>query len=384
MVEVIEVRKDASGQYYSRIEDPTSDLQQQLDYSTDDQSAQQHAQVMARFDEVLQRQQQTNDRLEVLQQTADAILIQNYERHEYPIPRLFFILPESINPNQIEDGSTVSPGEEPSGFLEKVWNWDPRSLVEERLKLYFLCQCGEYSKADTNMITSTTKPRLHSHSHAQGRHSASSLSGQLENRAHVAKHQGYELSRPTQFFEQYSPYVLGMLQILKYCMTMATFVSPIVGLCQSDMDKLAEGVKAINDSSLEAINVSIDFLEQKLGLDSGSANDFNNRSSGGIAGILKNMEVLEGSDLRRLETYLRDKDKDKILGNLYRVTTSDHTSTSSSITKIVMNQLGSKAPGFNELELVLVWEFDSSDLSKIVSNLEHSNVRILKLDLKDV
>ncbi|CAO3572452.1 unnamed protein product [Mortierella alpina] len=276
------------------------------------------------------------------------------------------------------------------------------------------------------MTTSTTKPPIRSHGHAQGRHSATSLTGQLENRVHVAKHEGYELSRPTQFFEQYGPYVLGMLQILKYCMTAAAFVSPIVGLCQSDMDKLAEGVKAINDSSLEAINVSIDFLEHKLGLDSGSANDFSNRSSGGIAGILKKMEILEGADLRRLETYLRNKDKDKILGNLYRVTTSDgHVKwvclehgrisylevsmknflrtlevnhghydshlrrvtislTSSSATKNFMNQLGSKAPGVNELELTLDWEFDSSDLSKIVSNLEHSNVRILKLDLKDV
>ncbi|KAF9954439.1 hypothetical protein BGZ72_004601 [Mortierella alpina] len=385
---------------------------------------------MARFDEVLQRQQQTNDRLEVLQQTADAILIQNYELHEYPIPRLFVVLPENINPNQIEDGSTSSPGEEPSGFLEKVWNWDPRSLVEERFKLYFLCECGEYSKADTDVTTSTTKPHLrnhgHGHGHTQGRHAAASLSGQLGNRVHVAKHEGYELSRPTQFFEQYGPYVLGMLQILKYCMTMATIVTPIVGLCQSDMDKLAEGVKAINDSSLQAINVSIDFLEQKLGLDSGSANDFSNKTSGGITEILKNMEVLEGADLRRLETFLRNKDKDKILGNLYRVTTSDGhvkwvclehgrisylevsmknflrtlevnrghydkhlrkvtiTLTSSSATKNFMSQLGSKAPGVNELDLTLDWEFDSSDLSKIVSNLEHSNVRILTLDLKDI
>ncbi|KAF9286926.1 hypothetical protein BGZ68_002412 [Mortierella alpina] len=409
---------------------PTPNFQPRPDHSTDEQSAHQHAQVMARFDEVIQRQQQTNDRLEVLQQTADAILIQNYELHEYPIPRLFVVLPENINPNQIEDGSTTSSEEEPSGFLEKVWSWDPRSLVEERFKLYFLCECGEYSKADTDMTTSTTKPHPRSpglgHAHTQGRHSSAPLSGQLENRVHVAKHEGYELSRPTQFFEQYGPYVLGMLQILKYCMTMATFVSPIVGLCQSDMDKLAEGVKAINDSSLAAINVSIDFLEQKLGLDSGSANDFSNRSSRGIAGILKNMEVLEGADLRRLETYLRNKDKDKILGNLYRVTTSDGhvkwvclehgrisylevsmknflrtlevnrgnydqhlrrvtiTLTSSSATKNFMIQLGSKAPGVNELELTLDWEFDSSDLSRIVSNLEHSNVRILKLDLKDV
>ncbi|CAO3572453.1 unnamed protein product [Mortierella alpina] len=57
----------------------TSDLQLQPEHSNDEQSAHQHAQVMA----------------------------------------------QSINPYQIEDGSTASPGEEPSGFLEKAWNWDP-------------------------------------------------------------------------------------------------------------------------------------------------------------------------------------------------------------------------------------------------------------------
>ncbi|KAF9079520.1 hypothetical protein BGX23_003845, partial [Mortierella sp. AD031] len=47
-------------------------------------------------DEQMQRsQQQTIDRLVILQQRVDAILVQNYELHEYPIPRLFVILPES-------------------------------------------------------------------------------------------------------------------------------------------------------------------------------------------------------------------------------------------------------------------------------------------------
>ncbi|KAF9342980.1 hypothetical protein BGX26_006475, partial [Mortierella sp. AD094] len=36
--------------------------------------------------------QQANDRLAILQRSVDAILVQNYELHEYPIPRLFVIL----------------------------------------------------------------------------------------------------------------------------------------------------------------------------------------------------------------------------------------------------------------------------------------------------
>lgn len=42
---------------------------------------------------MLNIQQETIDRLIVNQQRVDALLVQNYELHEYPIPRLFVVLP---------------------------------------------------------------------------------------------------------------------------------------------------------------------------------------------------------------------------------------------------------------------------------------------------
>lgn len=58
-------------------------------------------------------QQQTIDRLIVAQQRIEAILVQNYELHEYPIPRLFAILPDSYE------------------------KWDPRNFMVERFRLFF-------------------------------------------------------------------------------------------------------------------------------------------------------------------------------------------------------------------------------------------------------
>lgn len=37
--------------------------------------------------------------------------------------------------------------------------------------------------------------------------------------------------------------------------------------------------------------------------------------------MFENLAALEGADLRRLDTFLRNNDKDKVLGNLYRITT---------------------------------------------------------------
>ncbi|KAI8358933.1 hypothetical protein B0O80DRAFT_442584, partial [Mortierella sp. GBAus27b] len=38
---------------------------------------------------------------------------------------------------------------------------------------------------------------------------------------------------------------------------------------------------------------------------------------------MENNEALEGADLRRLETFLKNKDGNKVLGNLYRTVTSE-------------------------------------------------------------
>ncbi|KAG0196848.1 hypothetical protein BGX33_001216, partial [Mortierella sp. NVP41] len=244
-----------------------------------------------RDEEMYKMQQQTIDRMIVAQQRIEAVLIQNYELHEYPIPRLFVILPDSFE------------------------TWDPRGLIMERFRLYFLCECGEECCAGTgDEIVSSDQS-----SATTVADTTSTIP--VKNRIHLAKHEGYELSRPKEFLESYGPYVLGMLRILKHCLAVAAVVSPVVGIAHGGVKEITEGAKTISECTMAAVDMSINFLEQKL--DNTMAPD--DLAMGGNEreeeSLFENLAVLEGADLRRLDTFLRNNDEDKILGNLYRITT---------------------------------------------------------------
>ncbi|KAG0355349.1 hypothetical protein BGX24_006678, partial [Mortierella sp. AD032] len=118
----------------SAIASAITHIQHQLDRSTDQQSTHHHqlleqliqllqeqaeakerdervlAQLAAakeRDEEMHRMQRQTIGQLIVAQHRIEAILVQNYELHEYPIPRLFVILPDSYE------------------------RWDPRNIMAE-------------------------------------------------------------------------------------------------------------------------------------------------------------------------------------------------------------------------------------------------------------
>ena len=81
--------------------------------------------------EVLQNQQLILDRLALIQQKAEAILVQNFELLEYTIPRLFIVLPETST------------------------SWDPATMFRTKFRLHFICECGEHTKS-----TGSTIPHL--------------------------------------------------------------------------------------------------------------------------------------------------------------------------------------------------------------------------------
>lgn len=411
----------------SSVASEISQIQAKLDHSTEDQSAH-HVQLMQQLFQMVQRQndtltqlaeakereekmlqelaaakardeemhrmqQQAIDRLIVAQQRIDAILVQNYELHEYPIPRLFVILPDAYE------------------------KWDPRSLLMERFRLYFLCECGEDCAKDVT----------HGSSSGQLTIAAAAFTPPIaiKNSIHLAKHEGYELSRPTEFFDQYGPYVLGMLRILKHCLAVTTVIAPAVALAEESIKDTMDGVKSISESTMEAVNMSINFLEQKLDnetvVDAGSrANNVDQEED-----MFKDLAALEGADLRRLGTFLRRKDADKILGNLYRITTDqgqvkwvcfDHyketyrqtaldafvlavksaggiydphfrkvtiSLASSTSAKDFFKRLANQAPAIDVLDVSMDWKFGPSDLVMIADMLNRTNVRTFNLDLKD-
>ncbi|KAG0243050.1 hypothetical protein BGX31_011212, partial [Mortierella sp. GBA43] len=65
-------------------------------------------------DEMKQLQIQTLDQLALLQNSVQALMTQTYELHEYPIPRLFVVLPQVTS------------------------SWNPADIVSNKFRLYFL------------------------------------------------------------------------------------------------------------------------------------------------------------------------------------------------------------------------------------------------------
>ncbi|KAG9072886.1 hypothetical protein KI688_000667 [Linnemannia hyalina] len=371
-------------------------LQEQADAKARDEK------VLAEFEAAKERdlethrlQKQTIDRLIVAQQRVDAILVQNYELHEYPIPRLFVILPDSYE------------------------SWDPRNFLKERFRLFFLCECGEDCGSETSHGTTSSQLAITAPDTP-----VSPI--RVRNRIHLAKHEGYELSRPTEFFDRYGSYVLGMLKILKHCLAVATVVAPVVALVDGGVKDVMDGVKSISESTMEAVDISINFLEQELD-DGGVSDAFAETGSDGqdADNMFENLAALEGADLRRLDTFLQNNDQDKILGNLYRTTTEEgHVKwvcfehyqekyqatalasfvqsveaangtydphfrrvtislTSSTVAKDFFMRLARQAPVVDNLDVTLAWDFGSADLVNLVNMVAKSNVRSITLDLQD-
>ncbi|KAF9951006.1 hypothetical protein BGZ65_006249, partial [Modicella reniformis] len=87
--------KQSIDQHFDRLQiemDKNKQLQEQV------QELQQHTsqELLKKQEEMLQMQQQALDRLANIQSSVQAVLTQTYELHEYPIPRLFIVLPKTV------------------------------------------------------------------------------------------------------------------------------------------------------------------------------------------------------------------------------------------------------------------------------------------------
>ncbi|KAF9366825.1 hypothetical protein BGX34_006094 [Mortierella sp. NVP85] len=222
----------------------------------------------AKQDEMTQLQMKALDRLAILQNGVKSLLNQTYELHEYPIPRLFIVLPKDSS------------------------SWDPLDLFSNKFQLYFLCECGEHTK---------------------------STNSKIPHHIHIAKHEGYAITRPNEFFRQYGSYVLTILRMLKFGITAAGVAIPALSqLVQTDaMDQATTTLKDLMKTIEPGVDQVIGYIE-KISEDEGEPlQEFEEQ--------LTNSEALEGADLRQLETFLKNKDENRVLGNLYRtVTTEGH------------------------------------------------------------
>ena len=321
-------------------------------------------QALDHHQETKQLQIQTLGQLSVLQSRVQAVLTQTYELHEYPIPRLFTVLPQNLV------------------------GWDAMNPFSNKFRLYFLCECGEHTRSVDKNID-----------------------------IHFAKHEGYEIVRPKEFFQKYGSHVLTVLKMLKFGVSVAGVAVPAIShlvradvISQAaayleqlkDIESRMEPVMAWMDKTLENEGEAIDEFEMQM----------------------KSKEALEGADLRKLDTFLKVKDESKVLGNLYRTVTfeghvkwvcidhyrENYQAYTAEEFRLVLNSLGGtfektigrvevklrskveadqfysamvKARSVFDLDIIFDWPCTSSDLEALEAALKKSTrVSILRLDLR--
>ncbi|KAF9361902.1 hypothetical protein BGX34_006840 [Mortierella sp. NVP85] len=223
--------------------------------------------LLRKQEEMLDMQRQTLNRLAVILSHVKALLTQTYELHEYPIPRLFIVLPKTME------------------FRDRFTNTD-------QYRLYFLCECGTHTMHEGSKVP---------------------------HEVHLAKHEGYDLQKPKEFFEKYGTYVNAMLCMIKYgIIAGGVVVPPLANLKIPDLMELAgKHMDDLRRNIIPLVNDTISLL-QELGRDNESTGRLYTQNRG-----LNKLEALEGVDLRQLESYLKVKDQGRILGNLYRIVTPE-------------------------------------------------------------
>ncbi|KAG0020121.1 hypothetical protein BGZ82_011691 [Podila clonocystis] len=327
--------------------------------------------------EVLELQKQMNDRLILIQRKTEAILTQQLELAEYPIPRLFIVLPE-----------------EPAKY-------DPGNWFRTKFRLHFICECGEHTEASNSKIP---------------------------HHLHLAKHEGYLVREPTEFFKKYGPFLLLMLELIKVGTSIAGHVVPT--LASLKVVELTDSVKQSVELVTTKINYSLECIDNQLAkAHSSSPGNFADTdpqatmTQQDLANYLNDVEGLEGVELRQLGSFLKTSEEENLLGNLYRMTTLDghvkwvccdhyrasyqekHTQNLRDVVKLAQGefdeQLGRitialtssfaaaefynvviKAKGVLELEMYLGWQCTRRDLEALEDALEKSRVPILQLDLR--
>ncbi|KAF8966210.1 hypothetical protein BGZ46_000402 [Entomortierella lignicola] len=271
------------------------------------------------------------------------MLVQNFELHEFPIPRLFIILP-----------------------VDKS-KWDPTRILENKLRLHFLCECGDHT------IESSKSSK---------------------NQIHLAKHEGYGIKDGVESFKKYGKYMLILMRALKSGMSSMPHIA---------VAKLVDAGIDYSISYIEVLSIDNPVLDS--------------------ANTIDEYEGLERTDLRRLDKFLRINDQKRKLGNLYRIATEsghikwvciDHYRVTykekeqKAFTGIVEanggeydEELGgavislgfriraqefcdflAKARRVYDLYITFDWNCSTSDLQALEKALKVSNVSIFRLDLQ--
>ncbi|KAI8347685.1 hypothetical protein B0O80DRAFT_464899 [Mortierella sp. GBAus27b] len=210
--------------------------------------------------------QHTYDRLTAASKRLREFLLQGYELHDSPIPRLFIILPKPTGPQHKLTG-----------------------LESEQFCLHFLCQCETLAK---------------------------SVDSQSKHKIHLAKHEGYDLVNPMEFFEKYGSHVLATMYMIKYeAITSALSASSLMNIeATYDIAKDNKCLEYFGNDLTDQFDYTINYLQSVLQILRPGAEPMFHEGP-------ENLRPLERLDLKQLQTYMDVKDPGHTLGGLYRMVT---------------------------------------------------------------
>ncbi|KAG0211310.1 hypothetical protein BGX28_008133 [Mortierella sp. GBA30] len=269
------------------VQDQLSQLQLelQISYAKNEEQARENKMLHLR---VIELQNEALHRMTLLQTAVQAVLTQTFELHEYSSPRLFIVLPEA-----------GYQGLNPASMFS--------TFANVRFRLYFLCECGSH--------TTPTGPHQMNH-------------------IHIARHEGYEISRPTEFFRKFGGHALRLLHVLKYGLSIAGLAIPALSAISSvDLpDNLVNDLELKIDLCTRYLSAYQDTMDWEApGFENGGhvQNRANKRrlvqsdTAAEMGSSYEGFAPIEGADLRRLSAFLERKDQDRSLGNLFR-TVDEH------------------------------------------------------------
>ncbi|KAF9950223.1 hypothetical protein BGZ70_001457 [Mortierella alpina] len=227
-------------------------------------------------------------------------------------------------------------------------------LFRTKFRLHFICECGEHTKPTGNAIP---------------------------HHLHLAKHEGYAINKPTEFFEKYGPSLMLMLEMLK--------VGANVAAISSVTSKVIEGV----DYTLAYLEQNRAQIQNPNGVD---IDDDARLSMQDLTSYLNGVEGLEGTDLRQLGSFLAANSSDNLLGNLYRMMTDKGhvnfdicttmpgldsgeyctVSLGSKIRAAEFFDALAKARRIDDLNITFDWECDRRDLESLRDALGKSRLSV--------
>ncbi|KAG0313899.1 hypothetical protein BGZ99_008512 [Dissophora globulifera] len=376
------------GQQYQESDTKLKDLEMKL-RRAQDQAKAYAGKSHAISQESMQTSAKIVDKAAEIQAKVQAVLTMNQEIHENPLPRLFVILPVLMP----ESSATVAAATTTTPTEAKPSLGDQR-----RFRLHFLCDCGHH-----------TRP----------------LRSSGLNHIHYVEHEGYEITHPAEFFDNYGPFIRSLSHLIRKGAHFGSVsIAPLVSSAQQTQQQHVQDANGIYRATVAGQEMlknkildtrlaeTIDYLDSLESMDPSEMEESNNDVG----------QYFDGTDFRQLLAYVKIPPQEvQSLSNLYRIVTSgghvkwiceDHYQSTIHHQNELLFQteiaaLGgqydfrtgrakvqlasdkdathlykcmSKAHNLHELDIGFKWSYTDSDLGKFVQAVNESKIRVLSVD----